>query len=593
MRQLFEAGPQAFFDAALPILRTDCENHGVQYLVTLLLINDFILKALSDPEVFSLQEATHLAQILLRIEPLLDIKLARGLIDVNNPNSKQELEEKAGCARGTRVLEILSAISDGARILAVMAQLLHHSNPAVRSKAALMVGRSNKNPKWVTQQFEESDPRVRANAVESLWGVDSEESRAVFWSALADPHSRVVGNALLALYRLGEVASIPLIIDLLKHESTEFRISGIWVMGETGDQRFVGLLARYFSAPIPGIRSAAFRSVAKLKKEGAKYSTRPPIEIDLSNSTQSASQIRVSVAAWTEAPDRGHILPVSGQKATAFVIYENSELITNYEVQEFSHPESNAIAFALPRVSDTDDPFQQACVKGFELGLRHKKKSENWLVLKYIPEKEREIAANSASVRTTGASILRLDQPADVSSREFFSLPSDARFNADPEAILDAVTSMGTRMSLPPNLSLAAKALLPVTAQYRGSRHLVLMPHPLIGNAGSTWHDMARQARLGKVAIHTITLEDCPGLQILCESTGGSYQRVPDVSGISTAIQSLCAKLVNHYEIRFRAKQPPASAPTSLKVQIYCQQGFGEQTCTPSFQPQLEQALAG
>lgn len=49
----------------------------------------------------------------------------------------------------------------------------------------------------------ESDPRVRANAIESLWGVDSPEARTLLSFATNDANNRVVGNALLGLYHLG------------------------------------------------------------------------------------------------------------------------------------------------------------------------------------------------------------------------------------------------------------------------------------------------------------------------------------------------------------------------------------------------------
>jgi hypothetical protein len=557
MRQMFEAGPAAFFDAALPILRTDRSTHGVQYLVTLLLTKDLMLKAISDPALFSLEEATHLAQTLIRVEPLLDIKMARSLIDVTDPNSKHELDERAASAQGTRVLEILSAISDGTRILPVLSQLLRNPNAWVRSKAALMMGRSNKNHRWVSQQLEQSDPRVRANAIESLWGVDSEGSRLVFWSALADPDNRVVGNALIALYRLREAACIPLIVDLLKHKSTNVRITGIWVMGESLDQRFSGLLARSFLDPIASVRSAAFRSVAKLKREAAKFSTGPVIEVDVSDFTYSDDQIRVVVAAWTETPEKGSVSPVSGLKATQFILYENSEVVTSYEVEEHSQAESHAVAIAVPRVGDTDASFHDACVQGLHLGLHHKGKEDTWLVMRYLPEK----------------------QSGDQPDPDVFPLPPEARFNKDPALIAEAAKEVGTRVSIPSNLLQAAKTFLRAAAKCAGSRHLVLIHHALIGECNSTgWQDLSGQARTGKVAIHTIALEDSPGLRILSEETGGIHQRLSDVSKLPGALQSLSARLANYYEIRYRSPELAEAAPSTLRVQIYCQQGFGEQT---------------
>lgn len=285
MRDLLEADREAFFAEALPMLRSPSDAQGVQYLLTLLLLNDLILEPLVDPELFTFAEAVTLAKQLIRLEPMLDTRMIRSLIDSNKADSGSaadkgaEFEKKIGSAKGIRLLEIMANISDGARILPMMAQLLHHPNTWVRSKAALIVGRGNKNYKWVEQRLTEADPRVRANAIESLWGSDAEGSKNVFWGALTDADNRVVGNALLGLYLQGEIASVPLIFDLTQHEAEDFRSTGVWVMGETGDPRFRSSVARLLSDPGAPVRSSAFRAMAKLKQSQARYAAAPGVQV--------------------------------------------------------------------------------------------------------------------------------------------------------------------------------------------------------------------------------------------------------------------------------------------------------------------------
>ena len=50
------------------------------------------------------------------------------------------------------------------------------------------------------------DPRVRAGAIEALWHHPNDDTRSMLEAALADPHHRVMGNALVGLYGLGEFA---------------------------------------------------------------------------------------------------------------------------------------------------------------------------------------------------------------------------------------------------------------------------------------------------------------------------------------------------------------------------------------------------
>lgn len=64
-------------------------------------------------------------------------------------------------------------------------------------------GRTCQNAEWVHKRLAEVDPRVRANAVESLWGLDSESIRGVLKHASRDQHHRVAVNALIGLHLTG------------------------------------------------------------------------------------------------------------------------------------------------------------------------------------------------------------------------------------------------------------------------------------------------------------------------------------------------------------------------------------------------------
>jgi hypothetical protein len=262
IRQLFDGSDaKAFVEAAIPPVRTAPERPGAQFLLSLLLFNDLIFAPLANPGIFSLEQATAVAKQLLKIEPLLDVKMVRRLLE--STATQDEAQKRVLDTIGVRVLEIMAAISDGARLLPQMTRLSRHSNLKIRSKAALLVGRSNKNCRWVQQCLEEADPRVRANAVESLWDVNSVEAKSIFWAAINDPDSRVIGNALLGLFRLGDSASLPLIFEMLAHAGSRFRLTA-------GDPQFLAPLARIISDPDPQIRAAVFRSMAKLKQAEAK-----------------------------------------------------------------------------------------------------------------------------------------------------------------------------------------------------------------------------------------------------------------------------------------------------------------------------------
>src|SRR5579884_2847848 len=281
MRTLLDENPQRFFAEALPLLRVCDETHGFQYLLTVLITQGWLQRALCNPDLFTFEEAMRLARRVVQVDPQFDAKLLRALLQKNGSTPADELERIAGSEAGVRLLAILGEISDGTRILPTMAQLLNHSDPRVRSKAALLVGRSNKNHRWVEDKLNEPDPRVRANAIQALWGADTPGARTVFLNALNDRDSRVIGNAVLGLYRHGDPEGIRRAMQLLAHPDPDFRIAAVWAMGETGDARFLPIVGRLIGDPQPELRTCAFKALAKLKAAAAKRALLPPAGVFL------------------------------------------------------------------------------------------------------------------------------------------------------------------------------------------------------------------------------------------------------------------------------------------------------------------------
>ena len=597
MRRLLESDREQFVLSSLPILRAVQQNHAFKYLLTLLLMNDLMLEQLTNPDLFSFDEAVDLARALLRIEPLLDIKMVRTLLDTKDLSSREELEKRADTERGLRLLEIMAAISDGARILPVMAQLLRHPNSKVRSKAALLVGRSNKNYQWVEQRQLEPDPRVRSNALESLWGVDSEGARQVLWAASADPDNRAAGNAIYGLYQLGEAGSIPLILGMLEHAQEDFRTTAVWIMGETGDPRFLPVLAKLMSDSESKIRAAVFRGIAKLKKNTLKYAGQPSLDLYVGPSEVLANgtrHLRVSVcgpSGSTGGPGNYTGSPMqalSALKPTQFVIHEGSTLISEYEVLEQAHPESLSLAFALPRVVETNDVLHRTLEMAFSTALRHKRKNDGWLTLRYSCDSptEHRVASRSS---TTGVPQINSTGEALQTKPASLSLPPDMRFSTEPEAILSAVANPVSRLSAAPGVMSAAQMLVASLASTRGSRHIVLLCQDSERSVSPEESlEIARAARASKIAIHVIAGDVCPALKSLCSRTGGFWlERFGEE--LPGALETLCANLTGHYHIRYKLEnQTDGSQFTVGKIEVFGEQGCGKNTFGFAGQPAIQ-----
>ena len=213
------------------------------------------LARLCDPNVFSSQDAIAIARERARLDSLFTSRLARAVLDGGSPAESQ---------KALRLMEILSAISAPVRVV-LISPLLHHPDPRVQSKASLLVAKANQSWRWVQQRMRDPDARVRANALEALWGLSTQEARAIFRQALDDPDNRVVGNALLGLHRASDPSCSEKIIELAADPREEFRGTAIWAMQQINDPAFIPVLSGLLRQGGPESRAKTMRALASVK----------------------------------------------------------------------------------------------------------------------------------------------------------------------------------------------------------------------------------------------------------------------------------------------------------------------------------------
>ena len=114
--------------------------------------------------------------------------------------------------------------------------------------------------------MDESDSRMRANAVEALWGDKTSRAASVLWRAATDVDNRVVGNALFGLYELQDQNVTPYILTMAGHEKPQFRATAAWTMGQTGDPQFLPALEKLTHDLYAPVRKSAARGVELIGK---------------------------------------------------------------------------------------------------------------------------------------------------------------------------------------------------------------------------------------------------------------------------------------------------------------------------------------
>jgi HEAT repeat protein len=257
IRDLAEQDWRLFYSAGVEILKNQHDSPCGIYVIKLLMGRNLLIDALCDPAL-SREQAMAVARAASRIDCMTDVVLAKFLAD------RETSDHAVRPAELMRLMEIMVEVSNFARILPVLKRMSRHPNPQIRSKAVLMIGRGNPTSGWLQNRFAESDPRIRANTVEALWGVDTEDARGLLLAAARDDNNRVVGNALLALHRLGESSAEPQLRKMAESESAAFRATCAWVIGEIADPRFASVLAGLLGDSSPMVRKRAFSALGKV-----------------------------------------------------------------------------------------------------------------------------------------------------------------------------------------------------------------------------------------------------------------------------------------------------------------------------------------
>jgi HEAT repeat protein len=529
--EILQVEPEGFYLAAIEILKKDMDSRAAQYLVTLLVSQDLLFRALCD-SALDPERATALARQAYRADPTVDIRLARQLADAcNSPGAD-------GTVMAERVLKILDEISDGTRILPSLMRILRNDNPYLRSKAVLMIGRSGRSLTWLKRVWE-SDTRVRANAIEAVWGIDTAEARGLLEWGARHRNNRVAGNALLGLYKLGESSPLPELVKMAGHDSPRYRRTAAWVMGETGDPRFSEVLGRMIADSDGDVRKAVFAAVGRIRTAAAQALSAGGwlVAGSCGPKDPGTGQRRVSVAVVTaDGSESPRVLPVQ------FMLSENGQTVWSYRVVERMAPDPKSVIFLFPR-NHSGKPSDQSGLRC----LLWNRFTDLWSAVPYSG------AEASPSEAAEGLELPSFIANASTAARTFQEAPK----RTDCTGFWTAVQ----------------RAVLPGNTALRGKRHvIVLAPDEVDGNADNA---LISAVKASRASIQVVSTSANPLLREFCRRIDGHFHYVEDNPAIEEAISLAYLSLLARYEIRYQPVFPDAA---SLKLRVHTPAGWGEMT---------------
>ena len=324
----------------LNALRHRPPSSALKYAASLLDFMD-IVQFLLEFYVKSKEEAFSFAKKILLFDPRFDVALLDWLREGDVGSRSDEI--------ALIVLDILDAVSERDRLVLGVSRFMKHSHARLRSKAALFIARRRPNLTWVQDLSSESDARVRANIIESLFAVKDELVISLFRRHVSDEDNRTAGNALLGLYRAGDPASIPLIYEMARDTRPQFRNTSAWVMGQTGDPQFSQTLAAQLSDEDEVVRKQALNGLREIK-----------------NALKSARERNLFLVAILryQSEETGHSLVcticktnaeiVPGLPAEKFFLKAGGKPVQNFRVEEYvcKTPINASFVFCLPADKD-------------------------------------------------------------------------------------------------------------------------------------------------------------------------------------------------------------------------------------------------
>ncbi len=254
IRELVARSPERVATTLLQLFEKEGWGGATSFLAKLLSSQAATAARVCNPAA-SLSGSVILAKMLMQHEPSFDARLAKSL---TNGDHLSESARHRGFA-------ILEKLSDGGRLIPILIQFLRDPDSRVRSKAALMFGRIAISRGIVDRLMGDANPRVRANFIEGLWSRQAAESRPFFERALKDVDHRVVGNAVVGLYRAGEIGAVVSHMSrMARRPEAPFRAAAAWAMGQTGEDHYTGVLGHMLHDSDPLVRRSALRALRKI-----------------------------------------------------------------------------------------------------------------------------------------------------------------------------------------------------------------------------------------------------------------------------------------------------------------------------------------
>ena len=555
--------PKQFLEYAAGVLLERPASRALKFITNLALSAGLIEYLLAIYGA-SRKQALALAQKALACEPTLD----KQILEFLRRPVPNELEEIAAIQVG---LDILSDLSTDDRLVPGVLKLLKHASPKVRSKAALFIGNRTQNLAWAANLTKEYDARVRANILESLFGINSEFVLQMFRSNVADDNCRIAGNAVLGLYLLGDVASVSLIHQMVKHPEARFRNTGAWLMGRTHDPRFSTGIAELINDPDELVRKQAFKALGEIRKTLRKVATGPQLQAAIVDLKQQPEPSLIVTVQDEAGQSIRQLLP------TSFILKTGAptRTVQNYTVEEHEGRASFSVCFLMCLPPREEQEADASFIQTVQSCRQLRRPKDKWAVAKISSTRTNTAGSGTVSEDNqfrSKYSILNVDGVSTSTSVHYNPKTWCLEYSFVQERIdgmLRESPFQAGRLSEEEAAKTAAEALLKADGSW-GNLHWILF--------GASSNQSLVKELLGRELNSTVhVLAQSPAWQnseskTLADKTGGIYREVSTAEELRHSCLELYSSLSHHYRISWKEEV------NGLELDVYSELGRGSVT---------------
>lgn len=216
------------------------------------------LKVLLEPDFLDTQTVARVGSVLCKTDHQfflnLQAEIKKGVHSLRVP----KLE---------RIMYLCESLGNTDILLSWLRTLTSHPDEYVRSRSAKALCFLRPNLAAIERQLRSEDSRVRANAIEVLWGIDHPDAIRLFKAALSDSSHRVVVNALLGLHRMKVPGALERLIECGNETSPLMRRAAIWGMKVTADPKCLPALQQLARDPVAEVREKALEALSEMHVE--------------------------------------------------------------------------------------------------------------------------------------------------------------------------------------------------------------------------------------------------------------------------------------------------------------------------------------